>query len=70
MYNKSNRCLGGKLKMKYILNKIFKMRFIRGINCLRFFFLFEIYKRGSKDVMVFFIDDLLDLMIEENEVKK
>lgn len=70
MYNKSNRRIGGKSKMKHTLNKISKTRFIRGINCPRFFPLFEIYKRGSKDATVSFTDDLSDLMTEENEAKK
>ena len=56
--------------MKHTLNKISKTRFIRGINCPRFFPLFEIYKRGSGDATVSFTDDLSDLLTEENEFKK
>lgn len=56
--------------MKHTLNKISKTRFIRGINCPRFFPLFEIYKRGSNDATVAFKDDLSDLLTEENEFKK
>ena len=56
--------------MKHTLNKISKTRFIQGINCPRFFPLFEIYKRGSSDATVSFTDDLSDLLTEENEFKK
>src|SRR5690606_28053826 len=70
MYNKSDRRLGGKSKMKHTLNKISKTRFIKGINCPRFFPLFEIYKRGGQDATVAFTGDLSDLLTEENEAKK
>lgn len=56
--------------MKHTLNKISKTRFIQGINCPRFFPLYEIYKRGSSDATVSFTDDLSDLLTEENEFKK
>src|SRR5690554_4212759 len=56
--------------MKHTLNKISKTRFIKGINCPRFFPLFEIYKKGNKDATVSFTDDLSDLLTEENEFKK
>ena len=56
--------------MKHTLNKISKTRFIRGINCPRFFPLFEIYKQGSNDATVSFTDDLSDLLTEENEARK
>lgn len=56
--------------MSQNISKISKTRFIKGINCPRFFPLFEIYKLGSKDATVSFTDDLSDLLTEENEFKK
>ena len=56
----------------HTLNKISKTRFIRGINCPRFFPLFRKYIKGAVrlDATVSFTDDLSDLMTEENEAKK
>lgn len=49
--------------------KISKTRFINGINCPRFFPLFEIYKKKEKAV-VSFEEDLSDLMTDENDQNK
>ncbi len=54
--------------MSKLINKISKTRFIRGINCPRFFPLFEIYKKRLQ-ATVSFKDDLSDLMDEENHEK-
>src|SRR5690606_38278551 len=52
--------------MSKLINKISKTRFINGINCPRFFPLFEIYKK-REGATVAFKDDLSDLMEEENK---
>lgn len=54
--------------MSGLINKISKTRFIKGINCPRFFPLFEIYK-NKEQATVSFKDDLSDLMTEENSLK-
>ncbi|MBN3490902.1 DUF2779 domain-containing protein [Acholeplasma equirhinis] len=51
--------------MSKLINKISKTRFINGINCPRFFPLFEIYKK-KQQATVAFKEDLSDLMEEEN----
>src|SRR5690606_14664310 len=51
--------------MSKLINKISKTRFINGINCPRFFPLFEIYKK-KQQATIAFKEDLSDLMEEEN----
>ncbi|WP_162163921.1 DUF2779 domain-containing protein [Acholeplasma hippikon] len=50
-------------------NKISKTRFMAGLNCPRFFPLFELYKKKN-DATVSFKDDLSDLLDEENLFRK
>lgn len=52
-----------------LINKISKTRFMAGLNCPRYFSLFEIYKQKEKS-LISFKDDLSDLYDEENIQRK